>query len=521
MATELSQSDASLVAAGLGGDQHAFGLLVERYYGTVWAIAYARLARPDAADDLAQEVFLVAYMHLGQLTDPDRFAGWLSQITHTRAVDWLRHNQRTSRLVAMVPTESLLHASAKVEEPAMDKHDQLQAVQQEIFSLPETQREMVLLKYIEGLSQLQIAQRLGVNPATVSRQLEKALATLRVSLNDDSLAALKPIPTSAGITRTLAIVAATAGLSESARAAIMAASGGVPVLAGAAVGAAATGSASESILSGVVLMETTKSVVLPILACLVIVGGIVAICYQGSRIEPQVISFGIPVTQTLPPASVDAPLLPAMTNEEMLLSVRQECFPREVEAEAERMAMQAIERIDPTRRIYQKVQASAVDHTGRRWFAFKYLEFGDGSGVYKLGNYTSPGLMGIMPQGDTGVLAVDLEPIGNDMFRASARMNDWPAGEGRVIGLLMEDITTKLTPGPDGKATMSLANWPGIASIQQLILVANSNWKLSSSTEPPAMTQAVGSFSIYLWQKHIKDSNDGYSVDVVMEKSVR
>src|SRR5690242_16193696 len=92
-------ADADLVAQAKGGSREALSALVYRYHGTVWAIAYARLRDRDAADDLAQEVLLVSLLHLGELTDPSRYAAWLSQITHHRSADWLRRKRRRSELL--------------------------------------------------------------------------------------------------------------------------------------------------------------------------------------------------------------------------------------------------------------------------------------------------------------------------------------------------------------------------------------------------------------------------------------
>ena len=57
----------------------------------------------DRAEDLAQEVFLRAFLALDQLSDPRRFAGWLSQITRNLAISWLRRDSRAQRLAPEVP----------------------------------------------------------------------------------------------------------------------------------------------------------------------------------------------------------------------------------------------------------------------------------------------------------------------------------------------------------------------------------------------------------------------------------
>jgi len=95
----LTSSDESLISEACGGRRAAFDQLVERYFGTVWAIAYARMGRRDSADDLAQEVFLVAWLHLQSLSDQSRFAGWFTSngLRRLRPRQLLRQSPPTQR----------------------------------------------------------------------------------------------------------------------------------------------------------------------------------------------------------------------------------------------------------------------------------------------------------------------------------------------------------------------------------------------------------------------------------------
>src|ERR1035437_4607672 len=72
-------TDAELVRGAREGDKAAFETLTARHFPMVYALAYARLGAREAAEDLAQEVFLLATLHLGALADPARFAAWLGQ----------------------------------------------------------------------------------------------------------------------------------------------------------------------------------------------------------------------------------------------------------------------------------------------------------------------------------------------------------------------------------------------------------------------------------------------------------
>src|SRR5215210_3728693 len=76
-----------LVLRARAGDRGAYGELVERFQGTIYAVALARLRNPTEAQELTQEVFLHGMRKIPQLRDPACFAGWLRQITVRMAIN--------------------------------------------------------------------------------------------------------------------------------------------------------------------------------------------------------------------------------------------------------------------------------------------------------------------------------------------------------------------------------------------------------------------------------------------------
>src|SRR5579871_2699146 len=111
-----------LVQRAQAGNMAAYGTLVERFQPTVYAIALARLRNPAEAQELTQEVFLHGMRKLGQLRDPQCFAGWLRQITVRMAINRLtRHGplQKTEPEVlenAQASGASPLEALVKAEQ---------------------------------------------------------------------------------------------------------------------------------------------------------------------------------------------------------------------------------------------------------------------------------------------------------------------------------------------------------------------------------------------------------------------
>ena len=237
-------TDAELVRDARAGRAAAFEELTRRHFPMVFAIAYARLAVREAAEDLAQEVFLRAYLHLDALADPARFAAWLSRIARKEATDWLRSSQSASRLAHLVPLDDLpsepADPAAERARAALESDEETRALRQAVFELPADQRELVMLHYFEGLANAEIAERLGVHRATVVRQLGKALKTMKRSLEPIMRQAAPAFRHSgAAAARTLALIGAVSALSAPDKAALLAEAGAAAALAAAAAPAAA------------------------------------------------------------------------------------------------------------------------------------------------------------------------------------------------------------------------------------------------------------------------------------------
>ncbi len=289
-AIKTTSNDEELVRAVLAGNVRAFDQLVERYFGMVYAIAYAWLGHRETAEDLAQEVFLRVYLYLGNLKQPSRFSSWLSQITRNLAIDWQRRGQRASRLIPMVPlddrTAEVPYAMAKGARERMEEKERDSAVRTEILKLPPELREMVLLHFTEELSIKEIAKRVGIHQSTVKYRIKKALATMRRSLEPilhESAPALRA--SKKATIRTIAIIGTAAAMSAKTKAALAAAAGGVTKLSSASLaksGGIATISAILSLLkaipaniaTGGIIMGMGKKVAITVVAIAVLGGGV-------------------------------------------------------------------------------------------------------------------------------------------------------------------------------------------------------------------------------------------------------
>jgi RNA polymerase sigma-70 factor (ECF subfamily) len=171
-----------LVKRAVNGDKDAFCALVVKYQHAVYGLAFHYLKNFADAEDVAQEVFLEAYRRLGTLRHPEKFAFWLNGITVNLCKMWLRRQRGT------VSIDEIGHTTGDFRSPAPDEayeqHELSERVMEAIAQLPEPNRIVLTLQYIDGLSYQEISDFLGVPIGTVRSRLHRAKQTLKKELVD-------------------------------------------------------------------------------------------------------------------------------------------------------------------------------------------------------------------------------------------------------------------------------------------------------------------------------------------------
>ncbi len=171
-----SREEDSLVSAARGGDRAAFGRLYDRYARMVHGILLARVP-PREVDDLVQEVFLLALRQLHSLRDLSRFGAWLGTITRNRANDYFRKaipHEKVTEPVSESQAESKTANNAVEQEAAV-----ILAV---VRGLPESYREPLILRLVEGMTGPEIATRTGLTHGSVRVNLCRGMQLLREKL---------------------------------------------------------------------------------------------------------------------------------------------------------------------------------------------------------------------------------------------------------------------------------------------------------------------------------------------------
>jgi len=169
-----------LVTRARAGDRGAYGLLVERFQPTVYAVALARVRNPAEAQELAQEVFLHGMRKLSQLRDPHCFAGWLRQITVRMAL-----NRLTRRgPLRSVESEALDRAEAAGAGPldSLVRAEQAAELYRGLERLKPVDRATLMAFYIRGRSLKQMSREFETPVGTIKRRLHVARRRLKTAM---------------------------------------------------------------------------------------------------------------------------------------------------------------------------------------------------------------------------------------------------------------------------------------------------------------------------------------------------
>lgn len=166
--------DLRIIQRVLGGDADAFRLLVERYQGPLFSLVGNLVRDRGDGDDIAQETFLAAYLHLGSYNAREgKFSTWLLTIARNKCLNVLR--KRKPQVMEALPPQ------ADSQDPA---HGMIEAelfgqLDRALAALPFEQRSAFVLSELQGLSHEEICRIEAVPVGTVKSRISRAKEKLR------------------------------------------------------------------------------------------------------------------------------------------------------------------------------------------------------------------------------------------------------------------------------------------------------------------------------------------------------
>jgi RNA polymerase sigma-70 factor (ECF subfamily) len=161
------------------GDAQAFRSLSGVHLQPILRYCSRLLREPAEAEEIAQEVMLRAWQRASEYEPKARLTTWLHRIAHNLAIDVLRKRRNDSR---EWDDESMPAPDSRIPERLVEQLDTAQRVQAALQTLPERQKQALLLCHEQGLSNPEIAEVLAVGVAAVESLLSRGRKALRVQL---------------------------------------------------------------------------------------------------------------------------------------------------------------------------------------------------------------------------------------------------------------------------------------------------------------------------------------------------
>jgi RNA polymerase sigma-70 factor (family 1) len=161
------------------GSKRAFDMLYDKYWKAVFDAAYKRLNDTDAAQDIAQDVFVQLWIRDAR-SPIENLPAYLFVAARNSV---FKHLEKQGRFTEMPELANQIESPLERADADLLYDEFLMAFNQLIAALPAQQRVIFKMRFEEELSSKEIAEQLQLSPKTVRNQLGKALATLRTSLH--------------------------------------------------------------------------------------------------------------------------------------------------------------------------------------------------------------------------------------------------------------------------------------------------------------------------------------------------
>lgn len=176
-----------LVKQTIDGDVETFGELYSIYLDRIYRYVFYQVHNKVTAEDLTEEIFIKAWRGIGKYKWKGQpFSAWLYRIAHNHVIDYFR----TSRQYQ--PLDGEIQADGDQPQQELEKKQTQQSLLQAISSLPQQQKQVIILKFIEDLDNHAIEHIMGKSQGAIRVMQMRALAALRQILNEE-MAECEPI----------------------------------------------------------------------------------------------------------------------------------------------------------------------------------------------------------------------------------------------------------------------------------------------------------------------------------------
>ena len=179
----MKHDDAKLIQRVLAGDDTAFSALVKKHQKPVHALAWRKTGDFHVAEEIAQDTFLKAYQNLSTLKEPQKFAGWLYVIAANYCKMWMRKKRLSTQSLEDTSSAELEKATYSgyviAENEQATAEAQREVVKKLLAKLQESDRTVITLYYLGGMTYEEISEFLGVSVSAIKNRLYRARQRLK------------------------------------------------------------------------------------------------------------------------------------------------------------------------------------------------------------------------------------------------------------------------------------------------------------------------------------------------------
>ncbi|MBN8654644.1 MAG: sigma-70 family RNA polymerase sigma factor [Anaerolineae bacterium] len=179
-------NEEDILARASQGDKDAFGALYERYAERIFNYVYYRTGNQHDAEDLTARVFQRAMNHIRNYTDRGvPFSAWLYRIAHNLVANW--HRDRSRKQEIAIDDLPVLPTKGDHPERNLVRSQEQEALLRMIRKLPPERQNLLILKFVENMSNAEIGNIMGRSEGAVKSLYHRTLLTLRDQLEDQNL----------------------------------------------------------------------------------------------------------------------------------------------------------------------------------------------------------------------------------------------------------------------------------------------------------------------------------------------
>ncbi len=185
--------DNQLVELYAKGNNDAFDVLLSRHKNKVYSYIYFIVKNKEIAEDVFQDTFIrvINTIKQGRYTDNGKFVAWVNRIAHNLIIDYFRHEKNENTVSNNDYAEYDLFNNSKLSEQTIEDQmvkDQVHYdIRKLVGSLPDNQKEVVMMRYYDGLSFKDIAEKTNVSINTALGRMRYALLNIRKTAEEKGI----------------------------------------------------------------------------------------------------------------------------------------------------------------------------------------------------------------------------------------------------------------------------------------------------------------------------------------------